>query len=66
MRVVEQDAAPADVAPRGPVVDAVFEVGGGAGDVAAVGVVVECAGGDVGDLGWGWEVSDGVWWGGYG
>ena len=48
--VVEEDAPAADVAAVRPVVDAVFEVGRGALDVGAVGVVVECPGGYVGDL----------------
>lgn len=51
--VVEEEAAAADVASVGPVVDAGFEVGGWAGDVAAFGVVVECGGGEVGHLGGG-------------
>ena len=47
--VVEEDAAAAK-AMDGPVVDAVFEVGGGALDVGARGSVVEGAGWEMGDL----------------
>ena len=47
--VVEQDAAAGDPV-LGPVVDGAFLVGVGAEDVGGLGVVVESAGGDVGEL----------------
>lgn len=56
--VVEEDAPPAE-AVGAPVVDGVFEVGGGTVDVVGVGVVVECLGWLVGDLGAG-RLEDGV------
>ena len=48
--VVEEEGA-AGHAVAGPVVDGAFVVGVRAGDVGAVGVVVECAGWEVGELG---------------
>lgn len=47
--VVEQDAAARDAVGR-PVVDGGFVVGVRTDDVGAVGVVVECLGGDPGEL----------------
>ena len=47
--VVEQDAAAGDPV-LGPVVDGAFLVGVRAEDVGGLGVVVEGAGGDVGEL----------------
>ena len=47
--VVEEEAPSGD-AVGGPVVDAAFVVGGGAGDVGAVRVVVEGLPADVGEL----------------
>lgn len=52
--VVEEKAAADEPPGGGPVVDAVFQVGCGAEDISGVGVVVEGAGGEVGDL---------LWWG---
>lgn len=49
--VVEEESA-AGEAVISPVVDAVFVVSRGTGDVGRVDVVVECLGGYVGDLLW--------------